>query len=60
MKNHLIEKLTEENKMLKKQLVQLQQHQKNLNNQLKNIQNARAYKLWQKMNKFKKNNFLIK
>jgi len=54
MKNNLLENLTEENKALKKQLVQLQQHQKNLNNQLKNIQNARAYKLWQKTNLIKK------
>ncbi len=53
MKNNLLENLTEENKALKKQLVQLQQHQKNLNNQLKNIQNARAYKLWQFLDKVK-------
>lgn len=54
MKNKILNELTEENKILEKELVELKKHQNNLNDQMKNIQKARAYKLWQKINEVKK------
>lgn len=50
----MLKDLIEENKSLKKEYIKLERYQKELSNQLKNIQKLRAYKLWQKFNKIKK------
>lgn len=44
----------EKNKLLEKELISLQKHENNLNNQLKMIKRAKAFQFWQSINKIKK------
>lgn len=54
MQNNILKELAEENKCFENELYKLQQHQNNLNDQLKTIKTAKAYKFWQKLNRIKK------
>jgi len=52
--NIFLEQLTDDNKALQNSLQQLTNHKRTLENQIKKVKNAKAYKFWQKINKFKK------